>query len=230
MRKNTQIFLLGLVFVISGAAGYLIEGALLSDVNKQEEEVQEVVQPEVVLSPVPVVYVSEVTKISSGKYEFTASALTESGDTELKYVLYADTECTKEIAGNYDGKFTDIPAVESQTYYLKVWNIRANIWSEVVPVAGFIVQQEYKITKLTQAEVEAIIKDYSAASKDDINNRIAKGIKIECQGLAAEDRGVSTIGEVSSNLNLGIWSSVDVLSIGHDGVGRLNRLLIKVTY
>ena len=124
MRKNTQIFLLGLVFVISGAAGYLIEGALLSDVNKQEEEVQEVVQPEVVLSPVPVVDVSEVTKISSGKYEFTASALTESGDTELKYVLYADTECTKEIAGNYDGKFIDIPAVESQTYYLKVWNIR----------------------------------------------------------------------------------------------------------
>ena len=73
MRKNTQIFLLGLVFVISGAAGYLIEGALLSDVNKQEEEAQEVVQPEVVLSPVPVVDVSEVTKISSGKYYFKNS-------------------------------------------------------------------------------------------------------------------------------------------------------------
>lgn len=230
MGKNTQIFLLGLVFVISGAAGYLIEDAFGGDVNKPIEEVQETVQPEVVLSPIPVVEVTEVTKMASGKYEFAATASTESGDTELKYVLYGDAECTKEVIGNYDGKFIDIPAIESQTYYLKVWNIRTNIWSEVVPVSGFIVQQEYKITKLTQAEVEAIIKDYSAASKDDINNRIAKGIKIECQGLAAEDRGVSTIGEVSSNLNLGIWSSVDVLSIGHDGVGRLNRLLIKVTY
>lgn len=230
MGKNTQIFLLGLVFVISGAAGYLIEDVFGGDVNKPIEEVQETVQPEVVLSPIPVVEVTEVTKMASGKYEFAATASTESGDTELKYVLYGDAECTKEVIGNYDGKFIDIPAIESQTYYLKVWNIRANVWSESVPVTGFVAQQEYKITKLTKAEIEAIIKDYSAASKDDINNRISKNVKIECRGLNAEDRGVSTIGEISSNLNVRIWSSAEVVDVDYDGAGRLNKLVINVTY
>lgn len=231
MGKNTQMFLLGLLFVISGAAGYFIEGALLGDENNnQVEEVQEIIQPEVGLSPVPVVEVVEAPKKVNGNYAFTAIASTESGDIELKYVLYRDLECTEEVAGNYDGKFIDVPAVESQTYYLKVWNIRKNIWSDAVTVTGFAVPQEYKLPNpMTKAEVEAIIKDYSSASKDDINNRIAK-VKIECQGLSSEDRGVSTISEVSNNLEMGIWSSAEVISIGHDGAGRLNKLVIKVTY
>ena len=82
----------------------------------------------------------------------------------------------------------------------------------------------------TKAEIEAIIKDYSAASKDDINNRISKNVKIECRGLNAEDRGVSTIGEISSNLNVRIWSSAEVVDVDYDGAGRLNKLVINVTY
>lgn len=231
MGKNTQIFLLGLVFVISGAAGYLIEDAFWGDVNKQIEEVQETVQPEVVLSPVPVVEVTEVTKMASGKYEFTATASTESGDTELKYVLYGDAECTKEIIGNYDGKFIDVPAVESQTYYLKVWNIRADIWSELISVTGFVAPQEFKIAKpLTKADIQTIINDYYSASKEDINVKISSKCAIVPQGMRDDDIGVSTLGDVSAKLTNGVWSSVNVVDIDHDSAGRVSRVVINVTY
>lgn len=231
MGKNTQIFLLGLVFVISGAAGYLIEDAFWGDVNKQIEEVQETVQPEVVLSPVPVVEVTEVTKMASGKYEFTATASTESGDTELKYVLYGDAECTKEIIGNYDGKFIDVPAVESQTYYLKVWNIRADIWSELISVTGFVAPQEFKIAKpLTKADIQTIINDYYSASKEDINVKISSKCAIVPQGMRDDDIGVSTLGDVSAKLTNEVWSSVNVVDIDHDSAGRVSRVVINVTY
>lgn len=232
MGKNTQIFLLGLVFVISGAAGYLIEDAFWGDVNKQIEEVQETVQPEVVLSPVPVVEVTEVTKMASGKYEFTATASTESGDTELKYVLYGDAECTKEIIGNYDGKFIDVPAVESQTYYLKVWNIRADIWSELISVTGFAVPQVYRIPNpLTRDQVQTIINNYSSASKADINNKIVPSCPIILQnGLRAGERALSHISEIDMKLKHNLWKSVEVVHIDYDGVGKVNKIVINVTY
>lgn len=148
MGKNIQMFLLGLVFVISGATGYFIEGALFGDEDKQVVEIQEEVQPEVVLSPVPVIEVTEVPKKVKGNYSFAVTASTESGDTELKYALYRDVECTQEVASNYDGRFADIQGVESQTYYLKVWNIQKGIWSDVVPVTGFVAPQELRSQSL----------------------------------------------------------------------------------
>ena len=232
MGKNTQIFLLGLVFVISGAAGYLIEDAFGGDVNKPIEEVQETVQPEVVLSPIPVVEVTEVTKMASGKYEFAATASTESGDTELKYVLYGDAECTKEVIGNYDGKFIDIPAIESQTYYLKVWNIREDVWSEPISVTGFVVPQVYRIPNpLTKDQVQTIINNYSSASKDDVNNKIVPSCPIILQnGLRDGERALSHISEIDMKLKNDLWESVEVVDIDHDGVGKVNKIVINVTY
>lgn len=231
MGKNTQIFLLGLVFVISGAAGYFIEGALFGDEDKQVVEIQEEVQPEVVLSPVPVIEVTEVPKKVKGNYSFVVTASTESGDTELKYALYRDVECTQEVASNYDGRFADIQGVESQIYYLKVWNIQKGIWSDVVPVTGFVAPQEFKIAKpLTKADIQTIINDYYSASKEDINVKISSKCAIVPQGMRNDDIGVSTLGDVSAKLTHGVWSSVNVVDIDHDSAGRVSRVVINVTY
>lgn len=232
MGKNTQLSLLGLVFVLSGAVGYLIEGALWGDgSNPIIDEVQEVVPIEVLPSSVPVVEVTSSPVKVNGKYAFAVTASAESGDVDMKYVLYSDQECTKEVDSNYDGRFEGIQATESQTYFLKVKNIKTEDWSEVLSIAGFIAPQEYKISNpMTLDEIQAIINDYSSASSADIKNKIAKEYKIECRGLAGEDRGASTLSELSNNLVMGVWASAQVMDIDHDSAGRINNVVITVTY
>ena len=234
MNKNIQTVLLGVVFVISGAAGYFIGETVLGDgkeVQKQPEPVVEQVAEPVVVSTVPVIMeVSSPVRGTDGKYSFNAVASVESGDV-LFFSLYADEACaTEPVANDLEGNFSGLAPVPSQTYYLRVQNYKTKEYSEVMPVKGFVQPVSYE--KVTKAELENLFnvaKNFDAAPKN-FGHRISKSLAITVNGANDGERGVSTIADICTKTQNGIWSSATVENLGSDGQGRLNKLVIRVNY
>lgn len=233
MNKNIQTVLLGVVFVISGAAGYFIGETVLGDgkeVQKQPEPVVEQVAEPVVVSTVPVIMeVSSPVRGTDGKYSFNAVASVESGDVIL-YSLYADESCLTSVADELKGQFTGLVPVPSQTYYLRIQNLTTKEYSEVMPVKGFVQPVSYE--KVTKAELENLFnvaKNFDAAPKN-FGHRISKSLAITVNGANDDDRGVSTIADICLKTQNTLWASVTVENLGYDGQGRLNKLVIRVNY
>lgn len=234
MNKGLQIVLLGVLFLVSGAVGYILEDVLIENKGAAETAVQETVAepvaPQDTVSTVPVIMqdgISAPKRAESGKYGFSVQASVESAH-QLKYLLYSDEACTQEVASNLSGVFADIPAAASRTYYVRVQNVATGDLSEVVPVEGFVQLVMYQ--KITKAELEKLInedRDWGAAPKG-FNDRIATPISITVSGLKPDERGVTTVPDICLKTSNNWWSSVVVENIGYDGQGRMNKLAIKV--
>ena len=236
MNKGLHIVLLGLLFLVSGAVGYIIEDLLLEKKNTVDTAVQEIVADPVALqdtvSTVPVIVqdgIAAPKRAESGKYGFSVQASVESAH-KLKYFLYSDEACTQEVASNLSGAFADIPAAASRTYYVRVQNVATGDLSEVIPVEGFVQLVMYQ--KITKAELEKLInvdKDWGAAPKG-FSARIATPLSLHVSGLKQGERGVAKVDDICLKVYNEVWSSVVVENIGYDSQGRMNKLAIKVNY
>lgn len=236
MNKGLQIVLLGVLFLVSGAVGYILEDVLLEKEDAVDTAVQETVAepvaPKDTVSTVPVIMqdgISAPKRAESGKYGFSVQASVESAH-QLKYLLYSDEACTQEVASNLSGVFADIPAAASRTYYVRVQNVATGDLSEAVPVEGFVQLVMYQ--KITKAELEKLInvdKDWGVAPKG-FSARIASPLSITASGLKQGERGVAKVDDICMKVFNGIWSSVVVENIGYDAQGRMNKLVIKVNY
>ena len=139
MNKGLQIVLLGLLFLVSGAVGYILEDILLGKEDTSEVVVEQpVAEPEVqepAVSTIPVIPADGIKgpeRNAAGNFELSVLASVESAH-QLKYFLYKDEACTQEAASNLSGAFADIPAVASKTYYVRVQNLATGDVSEVLP-------------------------------------------------------------------------------------------------
>lgn len=236
MNKGLQIVLLGLLFLVSGAVGYILEDILLGKEDTSEVVVeqpvaeQEVQEPAVSTIPViPADGIKGPERNAAGNFDLSVLASVESAH-QLKYFLYKDEACTQEAASNLSGTFADIPAVASKTYYVRVQNLATGDVSEVLPVAGFVELFKYK--QITKAELEKLFnvdQDWGAAS-DDFRVRVSSSLSIKVNGLKEGERGVAKCDDICMKVFNGIWSSVVVENIGYDAQNRMNKLVIKVNY
>lgn len=235
MNKGLQIFLLGLVFLISGAVGFLLEGILLKRVNlgKEPSVVETVpVVPEDTLSTIPVIVMDEVTtpiREADGNFSFSARAEVESGH-QLKYVVYKEDACLDPVAENLSGSFTTLPPLPSKIYYLRVQNIVTGDWSESVPVEGFVQIIMYeRITKALLEDLINVKKDYSYAPKD-FKKRTSPSLQIVVNGANENERPVSDVADLCLKTSNNIWTSVVVEQVEYDRQNRLQKLIVRVNY
>lgn len=239
MNKTLQIFLLIMLFGASCVGGYFLGEILLGEMSikvvtpePQPVEIVEeiVVEPEVTYSTQPsIVDISIPKRESNGTYSFTIVADVESKDT-LKYELYKDDAYTTQVTSNLDGVFTNIASSSTSTYYVSVVNLQTEEYVRC-EVSGFLYVHMYQ--KITKTELEKLVnvdRDWSAAPKG-FSSRIAPGLKIEIEGLKADEQlQVSNLAEICNKTLFNTWSSVDVLKMSYDGQGRLQHLKIKVNY
>lgn len=244
MKKNLQIFLLGLLFVASSVCGYFIGAIIFSSKSnesvapivpeiQQEPVVEEITEPEVAYSTKPsIIDVVKPNREKDGTYSFTVSAEVESGDS-LKYELYKDAEFTDSaIASNSDGVFSKIQSSPTAKYYVRVVNSATEEYDSC-EVSGFQFIQMF--TKITKAEIEKLVNEDRlwAAKPKGFESRIANKFKLTIEGRKDDEkRKVSTLAEVCSQTKMNIWKSIDVdeSSMSYDDQNRLLTLTIKVNY
>jgi hypothetical protein len=230
MGKGVRTALLCLVFVAFAAGGYILGGKVFD--KSSVEVVEEPVLP--VVSTVPVLLEDGITapkRANDGTFSFTAGAYVESED-QLMYILYADEACTQEVKKDLYGNFESLPALESETYYLRAQNVATKEFSEVVPVKGFAKPQLMMYQKITKEDLNNIInvnKNYSAAPKG-FSHRIAPSFKVVVNGADAGDGNVAKIDEICAKVMMEIWSSVSIDEITYDSQNRMNKLVITVNY
>ena len=223
---------MALLYVVCAAGGYFLQGVVMGERAVESAYVPEDVEdePEVpAVSPVPVIEnVSEPKHAAAGKYSFTVSASVPTGD-QLLYAVYTEQDCLNEVAKTLDGKFENIPGVQSATYYVRVHNLSTDDRSEVMPVKGFVQLIMYE--KITKSEIERICNsgDFQTAPAK-LNLRIATGCQIIPQGMSSEERGVSTIADVCLKVKSEKWKSVTAESIEYDSQNRMKKLVLKVNY
>lgn len=236
MKKGLQIFLLGLIFLLSGVAGYLLEDILINETSREQmgdADAAAVHSNQVAaVSNVPVIDATGIIvpkRDESGKYSFAVKASVESGH-QLKYVLYSDSDCAVEVASNLHGTFQSVPASSAKIYYLRVQNVATGDFSEIYPVNGF---EELKIyNKITKDELEKIFnvdKDWTSAPKD-YSLRIAKPLTIKAVGVREGEREVAKPEDICLKVFNGIWNSVIVEKMDFDSQNRLKMIEIKVNY
>lgn len=231
MNKGLQIFLLGLVFLISGVAGFVIEELLFEkSVVVSEEPAPVAIQD--TLSPVPVILAESIAapqRNANGNFDFSVQAEVETSH-QLKYALYKDEICTELVAENLSGVFSDVPPVSSKIYYIRVQNLTTGDCSDVVSIDGFTQLVMYQ--KITKAELEDLInvkKDYSMAPKD-FKKRTSPSFQIIVNGANENERQVSDVADICMKTFNGVWSSVVVETVGYDRQNRLDKLTIRVNY
>lgn len=233
MNKGTQIFLLIVLFAASVAGGYFLEEVVMGkDSSKSRKAV--VVEPEVVLSPIPDSLTwTAPKKAKSGKYSFTASAFVEA-DAILMYHLYEDKECKRAYASNYDGEFSEIPGTASQTYYLVVQNYDTGDLSEVKPITGFVKEAQYD--KIPLAELQSIINSGSWTNAPDSylkGGRIAPNFSIKVIGLdSARDARSKpvTLADVCVKIGYKTWKEARLANPVYNRQGQLTSIDVYVTY
>ena len=233
MNKGTQIFLLIVLFAASVAGGYFLEEVVMGEGSSKSRKTV-VVEPEVVLSPIPDSLTwTAPKKAKSGKYSLTASAYVESGDI-LMYHLYEDKECKRAYASNYDGEFSEIPGTASQTYYLVVQNYDTGDLSEVKPITGFVKEAQYD--KVPLAELQSIINSGSWANAPE---SYLKGGRIHPTkfslkpfGLDPEKdvRNPASLSDVCTKIRTKWWASAKLANPVYNGQGQLISIEVYVTY
>lgn len=235
MNKGLQLFFAGVVFLISGAVGFVLENILLENDKEAAEvlaEETESVAVQEVRSTVPFILSDSVTtpvRDGKGNFSFSAKAEVESGH-QLKYALYKDAACAEFVSENLSGSFTNVLPLPSKTYYLRVQNLGTGDWSDVIPVTGFVELQMYQ--KITKSELENLInvqKDYSMAPKD-FKYRISSSFSIVANGVNENERGVSDLADICMKTYNGVWASVVVEDVSYDRQNRLQKLTIRVNY
>lgn len=231
MNKGTQIFLLIVLFAASVAGGYFLEEVVMGkDSSKSRKTV--VVEPEVVLSPIPDSLTwTAPKKAKSGKYSLTASAYVESGDI-LMYHLYEDKECKRAYASNYDGEFSEIPGTASQTYYLVVQNYDTGDLSEVKPITGFVKEAQYD--KIPLAELQSIINSGLWANAPESylkGGRIHPNFSLKPIGIdPAEVRPPKSLADVCNKIQANKWASAKLANPVYNRQGQLTSIEVYVTY
>ena len=233
MNKGTQIFLLIVLFAASVAGGYFLEEVVMGEGSSKSRKTV-VVEPEVVLSPIPDSLTwTAPKKAKSGKYSFTASAFVEA-DAILMYHLYEDKECKRAYASNYDGEFSEIPGTASQTYYLVVQNYDTGDLSEVKPITGFVKEAQYD--KIPLAELQSIINSGSWANAPD---NYLKGGRIHPTKFSLKTFGLdpvkdvrtpTALSDVCTKIRTKVWASAKLANPVYNGQGQLTSIEVYVTY
>ena len=235
MNKSLQLFFAGVVFLVSGAIGFVLENILLENDKEVVEvlvEEEETVVVQELPSTIPCILPGSVTtpgRDGNGNFSFSVKAEVESGH-QLKYALYKDAACAELVSENLSGSFTNVLPLSSKTYYLRVQNLGTGDWSDVIPVTGFVELQMYQ--KITKAELENLInvqKDYSMTPKD-FKYRIAPSFAIVANGVNENERGVSDLADICMKTYNGVWTSVVIENITYDRQNRLQKLTIRVNY
>lgn len=227
MKKNIQIVLLILVFVVCAACGYIF-GDIIFNIKEEpvEDVVVEVFEP--VVSTIPVID-SITPPVRNGKgYDFVVFASVESNDT-LCYHLYGDDSCINEIDKSYTGAFKNIPGTDTEIYYIRVENCKTSEFSEIAGKRDF--KKLPKAKQITKGDFEKFFnskKSWAEAPRSMVDG-LAVGYVINCE-MRKEERKVSTVGDVCQKMQLGIWDSVEVFDVIHDGDGRVTKLVIKANY
>lgn len=230
--KNTQIIALVSVFLACVGCGFFLGRLIFEDKPAVEEEIVVPVQEEIVLSTVPVIESYTEPVLSAGKYSFNVQAYVESEDS-LKYVLCRDEACDDVVAALDVPEFTNIPPIQSKTYYLLVQNTRTYEISDIIMVEGFDMPV-VMYRKVTVNELNELFNGYKEWSKAPqhvvaVNN----GLRLSFTGLdeAREARPAKSLSDVVNKCKQGIWQSAQVLNVSHDPVsGRLTNVSIHVIY
>ena len=237
MNKGLQVFLLILLFAVSGFIGYVVEGIVIEPTaqhNTPQPVVDTIVvpEPEIVLSTIPVISENGITAAKRnevGKYSFSVEATVESGDV-LKYVLYRDETCLEEVVcGTDSGLFENVPGVANATYYLRVQNTATGEYSDVFSIKGFVQIKMY--AKIQKAELERLINsgNFEACPRD-YKERRTKNMTIVTKGIKPDEREVSSLADIFSKISMGQWASVTVDNIVYDDQGRMSKLFVSVNY
>lgn len=227
MKKNIQIVLLILVFVVCAACGYILVGMIF---NVKEEPVEEIVVPEQVVSTIPVID-SITPAVRNGElYDFVVLASVESED-RLRYHLYSDDSCSVKVSDNLTGEFIDIPGTDSKIYYVMVENIITSEFSDVAGITGF--EKLYKFRKVSVEDLEEFFN--AKNSWTDAPNWLVtgtKGCSLVITGLDStrEQKAAKTMNEVCMKLTTNTWSSVRVSNPEYDVQNRLTKVYIHVNY
>lgn len=152
-------------------------------------------------------------------FSFTVKA---SGQ-DLSYWLLDENQ-SRVISGPNKSAYYYVSASTSGIYYVYVTDINGNK-SEIKRVSGCKI---VKVDKVTVQELSQILN--SRSGWESIKSRVSPGLHFTFDGLSDDESTPASYLEIFNRLNMGSWSSVDVLSVNYSANGLLTSARIKVNY
>lgn len=186
-----------------------------------------------------------ITDVSEPEYnaakKFYSFKVTAVGEGLTYYLADANR---REKQHNSNGLFSVAP-VNGGKYYVYVVDAQENVsaWKEVIgctpvktepkPVSeSSSTPAASSVSKITANELERFLnaKDTKAA-RAALDDRIAEKCQYSFTGISDSEKNTkmpATYVDIINRIDMGTWSSVKVLSVGHDSSGKLNRVTIQV--
>lgn len=241
MKKNKKAILIVFGLIISVVAGYFgtdwamklldpknrLDSEIVDTLGTTDASTIESAGDTTVLQEVLPPVIKEVTipvPSQDGKnYSFAVIA----EGTSLKYGL-ADSDLTETGELNETGEFT-VPATAAGVYFVYAIDIMKHK-SEYFKVSGCTIQEI--IDKITVGELTSILNsgDASKSVRANFKGRVYTSCQYIFEGLNADEDPPVTYLEIINRINMGTWSSVNVISISYTLEGRLSSAVIKVNY
>lgn len=196
-----------------------------------EEDISEMPN-DIVVGLAPLQLVKKVTGDSKTKtYSFTVAPSNTIDGNTYKYQLidFATGKMVKEQAA---GVFTGIaPASDADgSYIVKAFAYDAKgaqVEDATLTIIGCVKFPEGNIKKRTVAEVQADINHMikSQSTKNITSSwTYSKNVRFTC----SDGEKINSFGEILEQINLGLWSSVKVGSVGYDSENRVNAITLNV--
>ena len=139
----------------------------------------------------------------------------------------------KVLQKSEDGHFTDIPfnTESGNSYDFAIMNARTDtLLCDPVPVTGFIRQVIVNESERMSKEQLQRLIDSADESLMGIgeNDYLAPDYILTFHGLSSDEAKPSTFSEIRERIIFGIWSKVEVTSIGYDDKNRIKDISLKV--
>lgn len=157
-------------------------------------------------------------------YTFSVKA---KGASRIQYILR--TFEGEDVKKTEDGAFANIPGISGGIYIVfAIAQDENKACGDSISqiIEGFeIVNEQQPIEKMTVAQMQQYIDQYDPATTKR-NRAISNSVVIVCQGDLGGQSAPTSISQLKSNINMGCWNGVSVVSLGYDSNNAVNKIVV----
>ena len=173
-------------------------------------------------------------KTKTYSFSYTCKNLPENAQVEYKLYDFGTGDLVKTSP---DGKFTGVPPSSAEDGSYRV-EIEAKVGNQTVTashiVTGCVKFPEKTLEKLTVAQVQALVNQMISSNRSAIlsnNPQISPNVVLKFVDLRSDDVAPTSISKLLSQVTLGLWSGMTVVSVGYDeSTSRVNVITIRPIY
>jgi len=191
--------------------------------NEQVQEMKSVPEPVALV-------VRNIKPDEEGNYSLSVSAThLPDGVSVTKYNILS-VSTNEVVMSSTSGSFKKVPASKEGGVY----NINAELSNGEIAsrdgVTGFDIV-EIVDNRMSKEELQDLINKCDKELAKGNISKIQRRVKIQIENPRDDnDKMVKIMDDVISNVEFGVWSKVEVTSIGYDGRGIINEVTLRIIY